>query len=164
MEHDDERTELYGAAGVDDGPQIKDTDAGAAIQLWRAPNRIWPGFPTLIVVRAASRLRRGPGERPAPGQGGVVSVVLDNSKVGTIAPGQIKVYKVPPGDHSLSVRFLGGLRRSKKLQVPLAEGEKREFTCLLNRFGWPSIRLATPDDVATMEGPPSAPDDDAETA
>ena len=97
--------------------------------------------------------RPGPGQRrsPAIGEGGVVSVFLDGSKVGAISPKQIKVYQVSPGEHSLSLHFLGGLRRSRKLHVPLAEGEEKQFVCLLNAFGWPSIRPATPEDVAAME-------------
>ncbi len=135
--------------------------AGATIRLWRSPNRIWPAFPTLIVVRAASGLGRGRGQRPSPaiGEGGVVSVFLNGSKVGAISPKEIKVYRVVPGEHSLSLHFLGGLRRSRKLHVPLAEGEEKQFVCLLNAFGWPSIRPATPNDVAAMELRHSAPDD-----
>jgi hypothetical protein len=130
-----------------------DDQAGATIQLWRAPNRIWPAFPTLVIVRAASRLGRGRGQRrsPAIGEGGVVSVFLDDSKVGAISPKQIKVYQVAPGEHSLSLHFLGGLRRSRKLSVPLAEGEEKQFVCWLNAFAWPSVRPATSKDVAAME-------------
>jgi hypothetical protein len=71
--------------------------------------------------------------------------------VGTISPEQIKVYQVSPGEHSLSVHFLGGLRRSRKLSVPLATGDEKQFVCLLNGIGWPSIRLATPKDIDAME-------------
>jgi hypothetical protein len=117
---------------------------GATIQLWQIPSRIFPAFPTLVVVRAASRLRRSPAS-------GGVTVFLDGSEVGAISPRQIQVYQVSPGEHSLSVRFLGGLRRSKTLHVPLAEGEEKQFVCLLNGLGWPSIRPATPKDVAAME-------------
>ena len=126
---------------------------GATIQLWRAPNRIWPAFPTLVVLRAVSQLGRGRAQRrsPAIGEGGVVSVFLDGSKVGAISPKQIKVYRVSPGEHSLSLHFLGGLRRTRQLHVPLADGEEKQFVCLLNAFGWPSIRPATPNDVAAME-------------
>ena len=108
-----------------------DDQAGATIQLWRAPNRIWPGFPTLVLVRAASRLGRGGGQRQsrAVGEGGVVSVFLDGSKVGAISPKQIKVYQVSPGEHSVSLHFLGGLRRSRKLSVGLADGEERQLVC-----------------------------------
>ena len=142
MNHDRERFVVVAA-----------TRDGATIQLWRAPNRIWPAFPTLVVVRAASRLGRGRAQRrsPAIGEGGVVSVFLAGSKVGVISPKQIKVYQVSPGEHSLSLHFLGGLRRSRKLHIPLAEGEEKQFVCLLNAFGWPSIRPATPNDVAAME-------------
>jgi hypothetical protein len=139
---------------------------GATIQLWRAPNRIWPAFPTLVVLRAASRLGRGQAQRrsPAIGEGGVVNVFLDGSKVGAISPKEMKVYQVSPGEHSLDLHFLGGLRRSRKLHVPLAEGEEKQFVCLLNAFGWPSIRPATPNDVAAMQRLHSATVDGSEPA
>ena len=134
-------------------------EVGATIHLWRAPNRIWQAFPALVVVRAGSWLSRGRAHRqsPAIGEGGVVTVFLDGSKVGTISPNQIVVYRVSPGEHSLSLHFLGGLRRSRRLHVPLAEGEGKQFVCLLNAFGWPSIRPATPDDDAAMKRLNSAP-------
>ena len=143
-----------------------DGAVGATIQLWRAPNRIWPVFPTLVVVRAASQLGRGRAQRrsPAIGEGGVVSVFLDGSKVGAISPKQIKEYRVSAGEHSLSLHFLGGLRRSRKLNVPLAGGDEKQLVCLLNAFGWPSIRPATPNDVAAMERLHSAPVDGSEPA
>jgi hypothetical protein len=125
-------------------------EVGATIQLLRAPNRVWPAFPTLVLVRAASRKARRRGQSPGIGEGGVVSVFLDGSKVGTILPDQIKLYQVSTGEHSLSLHFLGGFRRSRKLHVPLAEGEQKQFVCLLNAFAWPSIRPATPEDVAAM--------------
>jgi hypothetical protein len=142
MNHDPEGSDVVAA-----------TRDGATIQLWRAPNRIWPAFPTLVVVRAASRLGRGRAQRrsPAIGEGGVVGVFLDGSKVGVISPKQVEVYQVSPGEHSLSLHFLGGLRRSRKLHVPLAEGEEKQLVCLLNAFGWPAIRPATDNDVAAME-------------
>ena len=89
----------------------------------------------------------------------MVSVFLDSSKVGAISPKQVIVYQVSPGEHSLSLHFLGGLRRSRKLHVSLAKGEEKQFVCLLNAFGWPSIRPATPNDVDAMERLNSAPVD-----
>ena len=132
---------------------IGETKVGSTIQLWRSPNRIWPAFPTLVVLRAASRLT---GRSPAVGNGGVVSVFLDGSKVGAISPKQIEVYQVSPGENSLSVHFLGGLRRSRKFHFSLAESEEKQFVCLLNAFGWPSIRPATPNDgVELVRGDPN---------
>ena len=125
-------------------------EVGATIRLWRAPSRVWPAFPTVAVVRAASQLIRGRAQHRSPASGGV-SVFLDGSMVGAISPKQIKVYRVSPGEHSLSLHFLGGLRRSRKLSVPLAEGEEKQFVCLLNGFAWPSIRPATTEDVTAME-------------
>ena len=153
MNHDAEQSDVVALTGDGETSRGMDDQVGATIQLWRAPNRIWPAFPTLVVARAASRLGRGRGQRrsPAIGEGGVVSVFLDGSKVGAISPKEIKVYQVSPGEHSLSLHFLGGLRRSRKLSVPLAEGEEKQFVCLLNAFAWPSIRPAIPEDVAAME-------------
>jgi hypothetical protein len=166
MNHDREGSDVVAATRSGDSSLGMDDEVGATIQLWRAPNRIWPAFPTLVVVRAASRLGRGRAQRrdPAIGEGGVVSVFLDGSKVGAISPKQIKVYQVSPGEHSLSLHFLGGLRRSRQLHVPLAEGEEKQFACLLNAFGWPSIRPATPNDVPAMERLHSAPVDGSEPA
>jgi hypothetical protein len=152
MNHDRERPDEAAATRVGDTSVDIDAMVGAIIQLWRVPNRIWPAFPTLVLVRAASWLVRGRAQRrsPAIGEGGVVSVFLDDSKVGTISPKQIQVYQVSPGQHSLRLHFLGGLRRSRKLSVHLAEGEEKQFVCLLNAMGWPSIRPATPGDIAVM--------------
>jgi hypothetical protein len=152
----DERSDNARATTGGDAPLGTDDQIGATIQLWRSPNRIWPAFPTLVVARAASRLGRGR-NRGTVGEGGVVSVFIDGSKVGAIAPEEIKVYQISPGDHSLSLHFLGGLRRSKKVSVTLAEGEKKQFVCALNAFAWPSLRPATPEDVAAMEGSQSRP-------
>jgi hypothetical protein len=148
VNHDRERSEV-----------VAPTTGGATIQLWRAPNRIWPAFPALVVVRAASRLGRGQDRSPTVGDGGVVNVFLDGSKVGAISPKQVKVYRVSPGEHSLSLQFLGGLRRSRKLSVLLADGDEKQFVCLLNAFAWPSIRPAAPKDVAAMERWQSTPVD-----
>ncbi len=160
MNHDRETSfDAVATTKGGDTPPGLDGKVGATIQLWRAPNRIWPAFPTLLLVRAASRKARRRAQSPGIGEGGVVSVFLDGSKVGTISPEQIEVYKVSPGEHSLSLRFLGGLRRSRKLHVPVAEGEQKQFVCLLNGMAWPSISPATPKDVAAMERSQSAPVD-----
>jgi hypothetical protein len=94
MSHDGEGSDVGAATSGRDTSQGMHHQVGATIQLWRAPNQIWPAFPTLVVARAASRLGRGRGQRrsPAIGEGGVVSVFLDGSKVGAISPKQIKVY------------------------------------------------------------------------
>lgn len=139
MNHDGERSDVVAV-----------TRGGATIQLWQAPSRVWPAFPTVAVVRAASRLGRSRTQRRSPAIGGL-TVFLDGSKAGAISPEQIKAYQVSPGEHSLSVHFLGGLRRSRKISVPLAEGEEKQFVCFLNGMAWPSILPATPKDVAAME-------------
>lgn len=117
----------------------------ATIQLWRAPNRMWPVFPTLVLIQAASRLGgdRAKRQKSAIGEGGVVTVFLDGSKVGTISPRQTQRYPVPAGEHSLSLHFLGDLRRSRKLGVSVAEGDRKQLVCWLNAIGWPTVRPAT---------------------
>jgi hypothetical protein len=162
VKHDRESSDAVSATRGEDTSLDRSDDVGATIQLRRLPNRIWPAFPTLVVVRSASRLGRG--RSSAVGEGGVVSVFLDGAKVDEIWPEQIREYRVPPGEHSLSLRFLWGLRRSRKLQVLLAEGEEKRFVCLLNAFGWPSIRAATPADVAAMAHQHSAPVDGSDHA
>ena len=137
MSHDGERPDVVAA-----------TRGGATIQLWQTPSRVWPAYPTVAVIRAVSRLGQGRARRPAIGG---VTVFLDGTKAGAISPKQIRAYQVAPGEHSLSIHFLGGLRRSRTLHVPLAEGEEKQFVCLLNGWAWPSIRPATPEDVAAME-------------
>lgn len=85
MNHDRERFDV-----------VATSRSEATIQLWRAPSRAWPAFPTLALVRFASRLGRGRAQRPSPAIGGV-TVFLDGSKVDAISPKQVKVYQVSPG-------------------------------------------------------------------
>jgi len=150
MNQDGETSDVVAATGAGEFSLGAEDEIGATIRLWRAPSRVWPAFPTVAVARAASQLLRGRSQRQSPAIGGV-TVFLDGSNVGAISPKQIKVYRVSPGEHSVSLHFLGGLRRSRKLSVPVAEGEEKQFVCLLNGFAWPSIRPATPKDVAEME-------------
>jgi hypothetical protein len=159
--HDLERPDVATAAMREDSSPGVGDGVTATIGLWRAPNRIWPAFPALVVVRAASRLGRGKAERrsSAVGEGGVVSVFLDGEKLGVISSAQGQRYKVSAGAHSLSLHFLGGLRRSRKLHVSLAPGEQQQFVCVLNAFAWPTLRPATSDDVAAMNRQGPAPVD-----
>jgi hypothetical protein len=160
MNHDRDESDVGKATKGADTQLGMDDNVRATIQLWRAPNRLWPAYPTLVVVHAASRLGRGRDQRRSTiGEGGVVSVFLDGSNVGTISPKQIKVYQVSPGEHSLSLHFLGGLRRSRKLFVRLAGGEEKQLVGFLNAIAWPSVRAATPKDVAAMETWQSSPVD-----
>jgi len=80
--------------------------------------------PAVAVSRVASRFSRGWAQ---PAIGGI-SVVLVASKVGAISPKQIKVYEVLLGEQSLILHFLGGLRRSRKLYVPLAEDKEGSWS------------------------------------
>ena len=79
------------------------------------------------------------------------TVVLDDHRVGKIGSDQVKVFEVEPGEHRLRMRFVE-LRRSEELQVSLKEGEERQFLCGANGIGWPTLREASPEDVAEIQG------------
>ena len=75
------------------------------------------------------------------------TVVLDDQPVGQIGKEQVRVFEVEPGEHRLHMRFVG-LRRSDELRVSLKEGEERQFLCGTSGMGWPTLREASPEDVA----------------
>ena len=75
------------------------------------------------------------------------TVLLDDQPVGKIGKAQVRVFDVEPGDHRLCMRFVG-LRRSEELHMSLKEGEERQFLCGTSGMGWPTLREASPEDVA----------------
>ena len=75
------------------------------------------------------------------------TVVLDDQPVGQIGKEQVRVFEVDPGEHRLHMRFIG-LRRSKELRVSLKADEERQFICGSSGMGWPTLREASPEDVA----------------
>jgi hypothetical protein len=77
------------------------------------------------------------------------TVVLDDQSVGKIGKEQVKVFEAEPGEHRLYMRFVG-LRRSEELRVSLKEGEERQFLSGTSGMGWPTLREASPEDVAQM--------------
>jgi hypothetical protein len=79
------------------------------------------------------------------------TVVLDHRPAGKIGNEQVRVFNVDPGEHSLRMRFVL-LRRSKEMRMSLKEGEEREFVCGSNGFGWPTLREASPEDLAEIRG------------
>jgi hypothetical protein len=79
------------------------------------------------------------------------TVVLDHRAAGTIGVDQEKVFDVDPGEHVLHMRFVL-LRRSKEMRVSLKEGEERVFLCGTSGLGWPTLREASPQDVAEIRG------------
>jgi hypothetical protein len=79
------------------------------------------------------------------------AVVVDDHPVGKIGNEQVRVFEVAPGEHRLYMRF-AGLRRSEELRVSLKEGEERQFLCGTNGLGWPTLREASPEDVAEIRG------------
>ncbi len=85
------------------------------------------------------------------------TVVLDDHAAGRIGDEQIRVFEVEPGEHRLYMRFVL-LRRSEKVRIFLKEGEERQFICGTSGLGWPTLREASPEDVAeirkTISEPP----------
>jgi hypothetical protein len=79
------------------------------------------------------------------------TVLLDDHPVGKIGNDQMRVFEVEPGEHSLRIRFVE-LRKSKELQISLKDGEERQFLCGANGIGWPTLREASPEDVAEIRG------------
>jgi hypothetical protein len=75
------------------------------------------------------------------------TVVLDDQPVGQIGKEQVRVFEVDPGEHRLHMRFIG-LRRSEELRVSLKADEERQFICGSSGMGWPTLREASPEDVA----------------
>ncbi len=79
------------------------------------------------------------------------TVILDHHPAGKIGDEQVRVFNVDPGEHSLRMRFVL-LRRSKEMRMFLKEDEEREFICGANGFGWPTLREASPEDLAEIRG------------
>jgi len=77
------------------------------------------------------------------------TVLIDDHPVGKIGDEQVRVFEVEPGEHRLCMRFVG-LRRSQELRVSLKEGEERQFLCGTSGMGWPTLREASPEDVAEI--------------
>jgi hypothetical protein len=77
------------------------------------------------------------------------TVVLDDQPVGHIGREQVRVFEVEPGEHRLHMRFVG-LRRSDELGVSLKEDEERQFICGTSGMGWPTLREASPEEVAQI--------------
>jgi hypothetical protein len=77
------------------------------------------------------------------------TVVLDDHSAGKIGNEQVRVFEVEPGEHRLYMRFVG-LRRSEELRMSLNEDEERQFLCGTSGMGWPTLREASPADVAQI--------------
>jgi hypothetical protein len=103
------------------------------------PKQRWSASPaTLLPTALLVRLFR-----PKPN----FTVVLDDHAVGQIAKQQARVFEVTPGEHRLHMRFVG-LRRSEELHFSLNQDQERQFICGANGLGWPTLREASPGDVA----------------
>jgi hypothetical protein len=77
------------------------------------------------------------------------TVVLDDQPVGEIGKDQVRVFEVEAGEHRVHMRFVG-LRRSDELRVSLKDGEERQFMCGASGMGWPTLREASPEDLAEI--------------
>jgi hypothetical protein len=77
------------------------------------------------------------------------TVLLDDHPVGKIGNEQVRVFDVGPGEHRLRMRFVG-LRRSKELRMSLTDGEERQFLSGTSGMGWPTLREASPEDLAEI--------------
>jgi hypothetical protein len=77
------------------------------------------------------------------------TVILDDHSAGKIGTEQVRVFTVEPGEHRLFLRFVL-LRRSKELRMSLKENEERQFICGTSGLGWPTLREASPEDVAEL--------------
>jgi hypothetical protein len=77
------------------------------------------------------------------------TVILDNHSAGKIGNEQVRVFNLEPGEHRLSIRFVL-LRRSEEMRMSLREDEERQFLCGTNGIGWPTLREASPEDVAQI--------------
>jgi hypothetical protein len=83
------------------------------------------------------------------------TVVLDDHPAGKIGVDQVRVFEVDPGEHRLSLRFVE-LRKSKELRMSLKADQERQFICGTSGFGWPTVREASPEDVADLLGTPTS--------
>jgi hypothetical protein len=112
----------------------------SAIRIVRLKQRWKPSPATLLPTALLYRLFRPQSN---------FTVVLDDQPVGEIGKEQVKVFEVEPGEHRLHMRFVE-VRKSNELGVSLAEGEERQFVCGANGIGWPTLREASPEDVAEI--------------
>ncbi len=80
------------------------------------------------------------------------TVLLDNHAAGKIGNDQEKVFDVEAGEHTLRMRFVQ-LRTSEEIRMCLKEDEGRQFICGTSGFGWPTLREASPEDLARIRQP-----------
>ena len=75
------------------------------------------------------------------------TVLLDRHSAGKIGNDQVRVFHVAPGEHTLRLRFVQ-LRTSKEMRMSLSRDEERQFICGTSAFGWPTLRDASPEELA----------------
>lgn len=114
----------------------------AAIRIFR-PKQPWSASPaTLLPTGLVVRFFRPHWN---------FTVVLDGHPAGKIGYEQEKVFNVDTGEHRLRLRFVL-LRWSKEMRMSLKEGEERQFICGSSGMGWPTLREASPEEVAENQG------------
>lgn len=112
----------------------------SAIRIFR-PKQQWKASPaTLLPTSLLFRLFKPQSN---------YTVVLDDQPVGQIGKEQVRVFEVEPGEHRLHMLFLG-LRKSEELRMSLKADEERQFISGTSGMGWPTIREASPEDVARL--------------
>jgi hypothetical protein len=112
----------------------------SAIRIFRPKQRWKPSPATLLPTALLYRLFKPQSN---------FTVVLDDQPVGEIGKEQVKVFDVEPGAHRLHMRFVE-VRKSDEVRMSLKEGEERQFVCGANGMGWPTLREASPADVAEI--------------
>jgi len=78
-------------------------------------------------------------------------VLIDGVEVGEIWPGQVNVFDVSPGDHSLQVRLFGFLRQSEKRWFSVREGDVATFECHTGWNFYAQLRPASRKDLQGIE-------------
>jgi hypothetical protein len=121
--------------------QVRAVPTGAAVSTIRLlrPKQPWSASPaTMLPVGLLFRLFHFSPR---------FTVLLDDQPVGHIGIDDVRVFELEPGKHRLRIRFVA-LRRSREMRMSLNDGEERQFVCGANAFGWPTLREASPEDVA----------------
>ena len=78
------------------------------------------------------------------------TVELDGTAVGTLRGGESHAYEVASGEHRVRVKF----RRvvwSEPLAVRVTSDQEVVLACRTDRWGYPSIRVAGPDDLSESQ-------------
>ena len=84
----------------------------------------------------------------------IYRVEIDGADLGPIRPRETRCFELLPGTHSLRLTFLQ-LRRSRRVSVPIIEGEVKDFTCRTSYWG--VAQIIEPDGTSRFPLRPTAP-------